>query len=232
MDANVQADSTVDEGIRLYLDGNLREAKTYLQEVISSGISPDREIEALIYLAEIEYYLGERDAAWLTCQRIVQANENYRPDPLVHPPEMLVFFENARLSTVEEPNTTTSRLENDQTNRRLSALTFVPGMPQYLRGDRALGITAGVSFTSLTVASIILWATLNTFDTDSDRQGIQVQNDNDFSVAQKLLTATEITRWSAAGIWVASLTHELTIRPTVSAWDNERRATLSINGSW
>jgi hypothetical protein len=224
--------NSIEDGIRLYLDGSLREAKTALQNAATASMDSSHENEALIYLAEIEYYLGERDAAWLTCQRIVQNDENYRPDPLVHPPEMLVFFETARLATVEQSRTSESSSITTMTSDRFSMLVFIPGASQYARGKRGLGVATGFTFTSLSVASFVLWKTMRTYDMDNERQGIQVFSSEDQQIAQRLLTFTELTRIGAAGVWAASLVQELYISPNISLTNRASRAEISVSGSW
>ena len=223
---------TVDHGIGLYLEGRLREAKIALQAASATAENNAIENEALIYLAEIEYYLGERDAAWLTCQRIVANDENYRPDPLVHPPEMLVFFETARIATVESSTTTDSLPDSPASDTGLNLMSFLPGAPQYMRGNRVLGMATGVTFASLSVTSIVLWSTLRTYDTDDDRQGIQVQNNNDLETAQRLLTWTELTRLGAGGIWIASVVQELVVRPSFVVVNEQVHGSVSVSGRW
>ncbi len=228
----IPTSNSMQEGIRLYLDGNLREAKIVLQSASATSVDSSQENEALIYLAEIEYYLGERDAAWLTCQRIVQNNGNYSPDPLVHPPEMLVFFETARLATVEQFNTSETTSITTMPSDRFSMLVFIPGASQYARGKRGLGVTTGVTFATLSVASFVLWNTLRTYDMDNERQGVQVFSSADQQIAQRLLTWTELTRFGAAGVWVASLVQELYIKPNISLTNRGARTEISVSGRW
>ena len=226
------ANATVDYGIELYLDGRLREAKIALQSASATALDPASQNEALIYLAEIEYYLGERDAAWLTCQRIVANDENYRPDPLIHPPEMLVFFETARIATVEPATSREPTNNPSSSDTRFSLTSLVPGVPQYMRGNRGLGMATGLTFATLSVSSIALWAALRTYDLDDSKQGIQVHNSDNEAAAQRLLTLTELTRLGASGIWIATALQELVIRPNFVLAGEHAQGSISVTGRW
>jgi hypothetical protein len=145
---------------------------------------------------------------------------------------MLVFFETARLATVEHYENTVSSDYYDVPEPSTSLLVLIPGVSQYRRGNRRLGLVTGTAFAALSVASVSLWGAMRSYDTDAEKQGVQVFTNADLETAQRLLVLTELTRAGAAGVWVTSIVQELSIRPRVTLADEQLFTSVFVTGSW
>jgi len=200
-------DQILDSALEAYFAGNLDAARTTLRRLVLQPEfqqHPSRE-KGYLALAEVEYYLGERDASWATCVTLLGINPDYKIDPFVHPPEIVAFFESVRSTRSQtEPTQETSGL----TQVPAWAVLF-PGTIQIYNDQRILGtVTLGV-VGALSATSTSLYIALRRYDLDLNQPGIQVANLDDKSQADQLLRWTNGTRWAVAGLWSASLIHGL-----------------------
>jgi hypothetical protein len=210
----------LDAALGEYFAGNLESARSTLRRLVLQPEfqqHPSRE-KGYLALAEVEYYLGERDASWATCVALLGVNPDYKIDPFVHPPEIVAFFESVRATLSQNaPRDDTSEL------LRVPAWAVLfPGAIQIHNDQRVLGtITLGV-VGALSATSTSLFIALRRYDLDLAQPGIQVATLGDQAQADELLTWTNATRWAVAGLWSASLIHGL-----VSSAGTERSTGLS-----
>ena len=192
--------------VESYLEGDLTLARSDFVRLANPqpGIPEERVLEARVYLAEVEYYRGERDAAWRTCLAVLTEDPEYRIDPFVHPPELVAYFDSVRVATArvfpEEP----------EPNPRIptAVLALVPGAIQFRNGQTGLGVLTSALVGSLGVSTATLYFNLRSYDQQPDLPGIHVSPSNE-QRALELKTWTNITRWSAVGLWSLSVSQGL-----------------------
>ncbi|MEC7241860.1 MAG: hypothetical protein VXW32_11560 [Myxococcota bacterium] len=215
----------LDAALENYLNGDLPGARSEIRRIsrLPDFEAFERREEALIYLAEIEYYLGEREAAWETCQRLLLLTPNFRVDPFVHPPELVAFFDSVKSASLQpEP------LAPVQVAPRVPGWAlFLPGGIQLHRDQDVLGILAIAGVGSLSISSAALYGALRGYDLDLQRPGIQVTSIEDRQRADSLLLWTNVTRWSAVGVYGAGLLHGLL---SINGMERTQRVSLSPNG--
>lgn len=215
----------LDAALEVYLSGDLAGARADIRRLtrLPDFEASERREEALIYLAEIEYYLGEREAAWSTCQRLVQLSPDYRVDPFVHPPELVAFFDSVRAASLatQAPSTSTDRAAIP------AWALFLPGGIQLHQDQDALGILAITGVGGLAASSAGLYTALKRYDLDLQRPGIQVTSTEDLQRADSLLLWTNVTRWSAASLYGLGLLHGLL---SMNGLGGTQQVTLTPNG--
>ena len=135
-EAQASSAAGLDAALEVYLSGDLAEARAQIRRLsrLPDFEAFDRREEALIYLAEIEYYLGEREAAWATCQRLLQLTPDYRVDPFVHPPELVAFFDSVKAASVQPETSSTA----ESPERVPAWALFLPGGIQLHRDQEVL----------------------------------------------------------------------------------------------
>ena len=215
----------LDSALEAYLSGDLQGARSEIRRLsrLPDFEAFERREEALIYLAEIEYYLGERESAWNTCQRLLVLTPDFRVDPFVHPPELVAFFDSVKSASIQ-PESPSSV---DASPRVPGWALFLPGGIQLHQEREILGTLALAGVGSLSISSIALYGALRGYDLDLQRPGIQVINLEDRQRADSLLLWTNVTRWSAVGLYGAGLLHGLL---SINGMDRSQRVSLTPNG--
>jgi len=196
----------LDSAINTYFSGELERARDRLRELGQDPAFQDhpKRLEAMVYLAEVEYYLGERDSSWASCVAVLAVDPTYRIDPFVHPPELVAFFDSVRAATVQP----TSPKNNPRKDVPPWTI-LVPGAPQLYSEQERFGYLVIGSISALTATSMGLYVALRRYDLDLNRPGIQVSSPNDQAQADRLLLWTNTTRWLALGVWGASIAEAL-----------------------
>lgn len=119
-------------GLRHYQRLEYDSASIYLRRALA-GVSGDTvttsgRTRALTYLGAAELFRGRRDSAFTAFRRLVVANPQARPDPLVFPPEVTTIYDFAREATkvvaAELPRDTSIRLGADRFRALLHASSF------------------------------------------------------------------------------------------------------------
>lgn len=186
-----------DAAVEVYLQGNLADARSRLGALAASGhpTDPDQTREAKAYLAEVEYYLGERESAWATFLEIATLEPEYRLDPFVHPPEVVAYFDSVRA--------TSARLspppKADPGPAPLGVI-LLPGAMQIRNGQKGLGVFMAGTVAGLTAGTFALYGVLQRYDLDANRVGIQVGAPQ-AQLATTLKNMTNVSRSSAATVW-------------------------------
>jgi hypothetical protein len=194
-----------------YFAGRLESARAGLLRLIRQ---PELRTHALrfdayVYLAEMEYYLGERDASWTTCVELLSQEPDYKIDPFVHPPELVAFFESVRSASAQlqpKPKPKPKPLTRSVVP---AWAVLLPGGIQVHKEQEILGYLSMGVIGALGATSTGLYLALRHYDLDRNRPGIQVSTPGDQAQADLLLRWTNATRWTVAGLWSASLIHGL-----------------------
>jgi hypothetical protein len=186
-----------DAAVEVYLQGDLADARVRLGALAASGhpTDPHQTREAKAYLAEVEYYLGERESAWATFLEIATLDPEYRLDPFVHPPEVVAYFDSVRA--------TSARLSPapaiDPGPAPLGVI-LLPGALQIRNGQKGLGVFMAGTVAGLAAGTFALYGTLQRYDLDATRVGIQV-GASEAQMATTLKNMTNASRSAAATVW-------------------------------
>ncbi len=198
---------SLDEALQHYFAGDLNSARAGLRRLVRQPTftyHPSRE-KAYLALAEVEYYLGERDSSWATCVELLALNPSYKIDPFVHPPEIVAFFESVRSTlTQQTPETPPAKPKGVP-----GWAVLLPGGIQLHNDQQTIGALTLGTIGVLSATSTSLFIALRRYDLNRDRPGIQVATFEDQQQADQLLRWTNGTRWAVAGLWSASLVHGL-----------------------
>ena len=223
--AQVSSLQELDAALEAYLSGDLAGARAEIRRLtrMSGFEASERREEALIYLAEIEYYLGEREAAWSTCQRLLQLTPDYRVDPFVHPPELVAFFDSVKAASLKPE----SPISEPGRPRVPGWALFLPGGIQLHQDQEVVGILAIAGVGGFAASSAGLYTALRRYDFDLQRPGIQVTRLEDLQRADSLLLWTNVTRWSAAGLYGLGLLHGLL---SINGMGRTQQVSLTPNG--
>lgn len=151
----------LDDGRRTYLLGDAALARTLLEALVvrasTIGDVPWQvEAEALVYLGEIQYLAGERDAAGASFRLVLERDPNFRISPYDHPLDVVGAFELIRTSVQDE--------------RTAAAAVRVPmpwwgyapfGAPQFRSGRPVRGaVYAGLQL-GFAAASVGAWVAID-----------------------------------------------------------------------
>jgi hypothetical protein len=197
----------LDAALEAYFAGDLTSARAGLRRLVRQPTfsqHPDRE-KAFLALAEVEYYLGERDSSWATCVELLAINANYKIDPFVHPPEIVAFFESVRSTLTQQ----TPQPPSPKPQGVPPWAVLLPGGIQLYNDQQSIGTVTLGAIGVLSATSTSLFIALRRYDLNRDRPGIQVATFEDQQQAEQLLRWTNGTRWAVAGLWSASLVHGL-----------------------
>lgn len=143
-------EQVLDHAVSTYLNGDLPAALDLfqtLQRRLTFGEAPDPELarEALIYLGEVRYNLGEYDSANAVFRQILQADPEAPINPYNHPTEVVGAFELVRAS-VRAERATPPTDPPVIAPRRTPWWVVVPlGVPQLAQGQTGRGLAYGVA---------------------------------------------------------------------------------------
>jgi tetratricopeptide (TPR) repeat protein len=140
-----------------------------LHESLKGGATPKPALaeEALIYLGEIQFKLGNHEEAWLIFEQILRNNPDVSMSPYHHPTEVIAWFELVRRKVLQGQPQVTSEV----------ALPMDPpptwvyspfGLPQFRNGEKNKGITYATLQGATAVASIGMYAHLKTLSANPD----------------------------------------------------------------
>lgn len=194
----------LDEALARYLEGDLSSSRDALLRIVNDPDDPDPTVlrEARVWLGEVQYYLGDKEAARSTFRTVLLYERAYRMDPFVHPPEVVAFFDSVR-AEVEAAG---------PTPRRSSALTppahafLWPGGLQWHNGRPGAAALTAVSVTGSVVVVGGLRLYMVNQDQDAATPGINVDTDEEVQqlenmrLAQFGVAAVGTTLWLGTGV--------------------------------
>lgn len=165
------------QAVRLYLRGEVDEARTAFRKLVADAEAtedgaPEVWAEALMFLGEIAYLDGDRDAADAAFRLVAQALPDHRPSSYDHPDEVVGAYEIVRADVATERRL---RAEAARANRRpLPWWGYAPfGAPQFGQGRHARGAVYATLQVGLAAASIAAWVRI-----DQELKGFDELDDN------------------------------------------------------
>ncbi|MBN1337628.1 MAG: hypothetical protein JXB39_16875 [Deltaproteobacteria bacterium] len=93
----------LEDALRHHLAGDHEQARVALVDLLNDDRVTDREIRirARVYLGEVLFVEGNRDASWDAFAALLEDDPRYRLDPYEHPPDVMAFFETVRAARAE-----------------------------------------------------------------------------------------------------------------------------------
>ncbi len=199
------AQGLLDEALEAYFEDRVPEAEGLLIRLTSSPDAPPELVrEARLWLGEIQYGDGDREAARSTFRAVLIEDLDTRIDPFEHPPEVVAFFDSVR-----------AEVQAELRGRALAprgalppAWAFLtPGGMQFHNGRPALGLLTASSVSVGVLGVGLSNRYLASFDDDPDTYGIQIHSD-DGGAQQRRLERVRSAQWGLAtltgGIWLGS----------------------------
>ena len=211
---------------KLYFQGHRRESLEILEDlqlrylVDTAAVPWETAAEALVYLGEVYYFLGELDRSQKAWRLVLErAPDHPRLSPFAHPPEVAGEFEILRATVnreiadrpVPEPPA-------------VPAWTVLPlGIPQFTNGQPVRGVLYGALQVGLGAGSIAMFSHIEgknvTTDPHPDGWSIEEQR-------RRLNTQRFAVQWpmtlGAYGFWLGS---HLDARAT---WKREHAITTAV----
>lgn len=145
-------EALLNEATSAYIGGDLPHARTLLLRLVRDpDLSPEELQEARIWLGEVEYMIGEREAARSTFRTVLLYEPGYRMDDFAHPPEVVAFFEATRAELKQPTTPLDPPPDLDRgTPLPLWLALSLPGSSQWHNGHRGLAVmtASGVALTA------------------------------------------------------------------------------------
>lgn len=193
----------IDAAVSLYIAGDLPGARAELIRLVSDPALSDEELQlARIWLGEVEYVGGEREAARSTFRTVLLYDPEYRMDPFSHPPEVVSFFEatRAELSRPEDP---LAPLLPSRPPLPRSLAWLLPGGMQINNGRPLLGASAFVGVAVMAGSTLPIRFWLVSQDQDPGVYGIDVPSAQRTQVRR--VRAAQLSLGTAAGVlWMGT----------------------------
>jgi hypothetical protein len=194
----------IDSAVSIYIAGDLPGARAELIRLVSDPALSEQELQlARIWLGEVEYVGGEREAARSTFRTVLLYDPDYRMDPFLHPPEVVSFFEATR-AELYRPDDPLLPLQPSRPPLPRSLAWLLPGGMQINNGKPLLGASAfvGVAVLAGSTVPIRLWLTSQ--DQDPVAWGIDVP-DAQAQIQVRRVRALQLSAGTAAGLlWMSS----------------------------
>jgi hypothetical protein len=203
----------VDSAIRAYLDGEHDRAVAELTAINAlPGLTDPAVAErARVFLAEVLFVRGAREAAWDAFRAVLDENPAAQLDPFEHPPDVVAFFETVKSSGPRSQSLTANTGLPPRT--RFPRTGFMPfGVYQFQRGQRTTGALLALTQVGTGVASIVLWNQL--------RDHNQAVEEEELSQLQRRRDVQLSMGGSFYGLWALGV--------LVAARDWERREGTAI----
>jgi hypothetical protein len=193
----------IDAAVSLYIAGDLEGARAELIRLVSDPALSEEELQlARIWLGEVEYVGGEREAARSTFRTILLYDPDYRMDPFLHPPEVVSFFEATR-AELSRPVDPLGPLQPSRPPLPRTLAWLLPGGMQINNGKPLLGASAFVGVAVLAGSTLPLRSWLVSQDQDPAIWGIDVPADQVPQVRR--VRAAQLSVGTAAGLlWMGS----------------------------
>ena len=181
------------------------EAEGLLIRLTSSPDAPAALVrEARLWLGEIQYRDGDREAARSTFRAVLIEDLDTRIDPFEHPPEVVAFFDSVRAEVQAERR----GLAPAPRGPLPPAWAFLtPGGLQFHNGRPGLGLLTASGVTLGLLGVGVTNRYLASFDGDPEKYGIQIYSDDEG--AQELrLERVRSAQWGLAtltgGVWLGT----------------------------
>ncbi|MCB9759042.1 MAG: hypothetical protein H6739_04315 [Alphaproteobacteria bacterium] len=197
----------LDLAVRHYVAGERTAARNELLVLVNDPSLEDEALrtEARLWLGEIQYVMGELQAAESTFEAVLFEHPETRLDPFTHPPDVIAFFDAVRASVqVRTPKPVIPPpLPVLPIRPPPSKLTIaVPGGLQFYNDQPALGVFTVASVAGLGVTTLGMRLWLQAQDEIPGERGIQIYDDPLRVQRLRTVRAVENTLgFTALGIW-------------------------------
>jgi len=214
-------ESPLDSALEIYLDGDLAEARDALLRIVNDPELEDEALlqEARIWLGEVQYFLGEKEAARSTFRTVLLVRRGYRMDPFVHPPEVVAFFDSVRaeVDTVGPGPGPVPR-----STPPIHAFLWPGGLQLHNGRPGAAALTAAtVTGSAAAVGGLRFFIVRQ--DVDPDTFGVQIYEGDDDRLRQ-------VKQARAAQFGVSAVAATLWISTTVGGTSRAIRPTMTPGG--
>jgi tetratricopeptide (TPR) repeat protein len=214
-------DREVGRAKRLYFEGEHERALEVFQGLLER-LDDGEEVpeglftEALLYMGEVQYQLGDRAAAWRTFERLLQNDPEQVMSPYHHPREVVHWFELVK-QRVNQANS-----EPPPPLKPLPAWGYAPfGVPQLAQGRTARGVVFASLQVGLGTASIASFFYLNAVNNQDHPSGW-----SDDDVVGRVNRVRYAIQWpTSIGFYVLWLASHLDARRT---WFRDQRAEITV----
>ncbi len=194
----------IDAAVSLYISGDLPGARAELIRLVNDPNLGEADLQqARVWLGEVEYVGGEREAARSTFRTVLLYDPSFRMDPFLHPPEVVSFFEatRAELSRVPDPMAT---LPPPRPTLSRTLAWVVPGGMQFTNGRPVLGVTTFAGVAALAGSTIPMRAWLLAQDEAPGSWGIGVSDETKAAQVRRVRTV-QMSAGAAAGLlWLGA----------------------------
>jgi len=173
------------EATRLYLRGEVEEARSAFREIVSAAEALGDDLptavwaEALVFLGEIAFFDGDRDAADAAFRLVAEALPDYRPSAYDHPDDVVGAYEIVRADV-----TTERRLRTEAAIARRRPMPwwgYAPfGVPQFKQDRPVRGAVYATLQVGLAAASVAAWVQI-----DRELKGFDQLDDNQQAVVRR-----------------------------------------------
>lgn len=216
----------LDHAIELYIAGESAQARNELLVIVLDPTLADSALqrEARVWLGEVQYAMGELQAAEDTFRAALAYQPDLVLDPFVHPPDVVAFFDAVRATAQVQVPVPPFPTDPDRPSWLVLA---APGGIQFYNGQPVLGALTGGTVGGLGAVTLGMRLWLRAQDEDPDRRGVQIYDDPDRVRTLRTFRAVENTLgFAALGVWgigmVQGVLHselkaELVVGPTGAA---------------
>lgn len=217
---------TLEAARRTYLLGDAASARTALQALVTRAMTAGDvpwpvQADALIYLGEIQYLGGERDAAGASFRVVLQRDPDFRISPYDHPLDVVGAFELVRTAVQDE---------RDAAARQRVPMPwwgYAPlGVPQ-LRGGHPVrgGVYAGLQIAAAG-ASVGAWIAI-----DHQARIVEQKSDSDPDAAVAAEARARLYRdaWSIPAAAAFYATWGASVVDAGVSWRKDRLASVGAS---
>lgn len=194
----------IDAAVSLYISGDLPGARAELIRLVNDPSLGESDLQhARIWLGEVEYVGGEREAARSTFRTVLLYDPSFRMDPFLHPPEVVSFFEATRAELSRAPDPLPD-LPPPRPPLTRTLAWVVPGGMQFTNGRPVLGVTTFAGVAALAGSTLPMRSWLLAQDQDPGTWGIAVNNEAEEAKVRRV-RAMQMGAGAAAGLlWLGA----------------------------
>lgn len=194
----------IDAAVSLYISGDLPGARAELIRLVNDPSLNESDLQqARIWLGEVEYVGGEREAARSTFRTVLLYDPGFRMDPFLHPPEVVSFFEATRAELARVPDPLPPLTPSRPPLPRTLAWVM-PGGMQINNGRPLLGVSTFAGVLALAGSTIPMRYWLLAQDRDAQTWGIAVGTEEE-QLQVRRMRALQLSTGTAAGLlWLGA----------------------------
>lgn len=196
-----------------YLSGELETARLSMIRLANDPRVEDSDLgqRVRLYLGEVQYVMGEQQAAWSTFLAVLLEDPTFRMDPFVHPPDVIAYFESVREYAERfqaRPPPPPPPPDPEVPGNPNLFLIGVPGGLQFFNEQNVLGYVAIAGIAGSSTAALSL--RVHILDQDiSDDDGVQVATEDERIRLERLRVWRNVCLGTTGGVWGLSVVQGL-----------------------